>query len=262
MSHKSPCTIVTAYFKLKISKASHETYLKWMQNMLINSNPMVIFCDTVSKSYIESVRKMVDPELERTCIIITEVSEFYSYKYGEKFVEHFAMDTEKRVGHNIILYMIWAEKSHFLKRAIELDPFESDYFLWSDIGCFRRENTEFRNWPNPSRIATLPKDKVLLLSVIPFTPSELACKTLSDLPSFQFQNRIGAPIFGGTKEILLQWHDKYYEMLEYFISINRFIGKDQSIMNSVYLMNREFCELINWKEGCNDPWFYLQDYLA
>ena len=28
-------------------------------------------------------------------------------------------------------------------------------------------------------------------------------------------------------------------MLEHFISIGRFIGKDQSIMNSVYLLNRD-----------------------
>jgi Bacterial protein of unknown function (HtrL_YibB) len=258
----SACTIVTAYFKLKISKASHDVYKGWMQNMLINSNPMVIFCDVESSSFIESVRRLVDPELIHTHIILTEITDFHSHKYGETFIEHFEMDTEKRVGHNIALYMIWAEKSHFLKRAIEIDPFQSDYFLWTDIGCFRRENIQFRDWPNPLRVAAMPKDKVLLLSVFPFTESELACATLEDLPSFQFQNRIGAPIFGGTKEVLLRWHDLYYEMLEHFIYIGRFIGKDQSIMNSVYLMNKDFCELVTWQPGCADPWFYLQEYLA
>jgi hypothetical protein len=255
-------TIVTAYYKLNQSKASHEQYTKWMQNMLVNKNPMVIFCDAESQPLIEGIRKRYDPGFTNTRIVICEIVDFHSYKYGETFVAHYAKDTEKRVGHNILLYMIWAEKSHFLKRAIELDPFKTDYFLWSDIGCFRRENTQFRDWPRAQRIMALPKDKVLLLSVIPFTQTELACKTLADLPSFQFENRIGAPIFGGTKEVLLRWHDLYYGMLEYFISIDRFIGKDQSIMNSVYLMNRDFCELVTWTPDCADPWFYLQDYLA
>lgn len=36
-------TIVTAYFKLKMAKASPETYVRWMKNMLDIDNPMVIF---------------------------------------------------------------------------------------------------------------------------------------------------------------------------------------------------------------------------
>jgi hypothetical protein len=68
-------------------------------------------------------------------------------------------------------------------------------------------------------------------------------------------------MFGGGKDVILNWHKKYYEMLEYFISINRFIGKDQSIMNSVYLLNKDMCELVNWQPGCPDHWFYLQEYL-
>jgi hypothetical protein len=157
--------------------------------------------------------------------------------------------------------MIWAEKSHFLKRAIELNPFQSDYFLWVDIGCFRVPNTEYLNWPNPEKIAQQDKNKVLLLSVVPFMMPELLCNFKEELPSFQFTNRIGGTIFGGGKDVLLKWHDLYYEMLEYFISIDRFIGKDQSIMNSVYLMNRDICNLIKWEEGCRDSWFYIQDFL-
>ena len=138
---------------------------------------------------------------------------------------------------------------------------KTDYFLWVDIGCFRKPNIDFIHWPNPDKINHLPKDKVLLLSVYPFESHELSCNNEEDLPSFQFTNRIGATIFGGGKDILLKWHTLYYSMLEYFISIGRFIGKDQSIVNSVYLLNQEQCHLVQWKNGCHDIWFYLQDYL-
>lgn len=251
-------TIVTSYFKLKQSKATHETYQQWMQNMLVNNNPMVIFCDAESQSMIADFRRGY---ADKTRIIVTDFKDFYSYRYAKYFLEHYKMDREQRVGHNIFLYMVWSEKSNFLKRAIDMDPFRSDYFIWVDIGCFRVPNTRYLQWPNPEKINGLDKTKVLLLSVVPFTSEELGCRTLEQLPSFQFLNRIGAPILGGGKNALLEWHRKYYEMLEYFITIHRFIGKDQSIMNSVYLLNREMCHLVNWVPGCPNEWFYLQEYL-
>jgi hypothetical protein len=251
-------TIVTAYFKLEQSKASHDIYIDRMKNMLIIDNPMVIFCETECVEWIKELRK---DKIEKTNIITTTFKDFYSYQYIDTFLENYTKDHEKKVGHNIFLYLIWNEKSHFLKRAIELDPFKTDYFLWVDIGCFRRTNVDFIHWPNPIRIKQIPKDKLLLLQVIPFSEKELTCKKKEELPSFQYTNRIGAPIFGGGKEIILKWHDLYYNMLEYFISIDRFIGKDQSIMNSLYLLHQDQCELVSWKPGCDDPWFYLQDYL-
>jgi len=251
-------TIVTAYFKLSKSKASHEIYVGWMQNMLAIDNEMIIFCDP---KLVDEIGQFRANKETKTRIVPCQFSEFYTYRYANYFLEHSKMDSEVAIGHNMFLYMIWSEKSHFLKRAIELDPFGSEYFLWTDIGCFRRPNTDFIHWPNRERISSMPKDKVLLLSVVPFTHEELAVHSLDELPSFKTANRIGGTIFGGGKEVLLQWHDKYYEMLEYFISIDRFIGKDQSIMNSVYLLNRQMCELVNWVPGCADTWFYLQDYL-
>ena len=252
-------TIVTGYFQLETSKASHDIYSGWMKNMLDNNNHMIIFCD---KQSIHQIRELRKEKMEKTLIILTEFTDFYSYRYYDNFIQNQTIDTEVTRGHNALLYMIWAEKSNFLKRAIELDPFETDYFLWVDIGCFRRPNTEFLNWPNPLRIREIPKDKVLLLSVFPFTKEELSVYNINYLPSFQFTNRIGAPIFGGGKKVLLEWHSKYYEMVENFIKMGRFIGKDQSIMNSVYLLNKEMCDLVSWKQPCNDIWFYLQEYLV
>ena len=250
-------TIVTAYFQLKISKASHDTYTEWMKNMLLINSPMVIFCDSASKPLIESLRTH-----EKTVIVETTFRDFYTFKYSQTFAKHFELDHEQHVGHNMFLYMIWNEKSHFLKRAIEMNPFHTEYFLWVDIGCFRVPNTEYIHWPNPEKVASLDRSKVVMLSVTPFNSFELLCNSLATLPSFQTQNRIGGTIFGGYKDALLRWHDKYYEMLEYFISINRFIGKDQSIMNSVYLLNRDLVHLVRWVPRCRDKWFYLQEYFA
>jgi hypothetical protein len=51
-------------------------------------------------------------------------------------------------------------------------------------------------------------------------------------------------------------------MLEYFIKIDRFIGKDQNIMSSVAIMYKDTVELIPSREDLYNRWFYLQYYLS
>jgi len=237
------CTIVTCYFQIK-SKQPVESYMLWMQYMLEKQCPMVIFCDKESYPIIKAQRP------HHTKIIVMTMTEFHSYRYIDAYRANYELDHERY--HSPELYMIWAEKVHFVKRAIEMNPFQSDRFLWVDIGCFREPSD--LQWPK----RRIP-EKVLTLLVTPFTEEELQC-TKETLPSFLTTNRIGATIFGGGKEALLRYHDLYYEMVEYFIQTGRFIGKDQSILNSVYLLNPTLFELVE-KGPCKDPWFYLQDYL-
>ena len=250
-------TIVTAYFQLGKSKHTHDRYLEWMQNMLIIQSPMVIFCDKDSVKTIEAIRP--EDSLYPTRIIITDFTEFYTYKYIETFERHYnEKDHEKY--HHPELYLIWNEKTHFLKRAIEMNPFLTDYFLWTDIGCFREKNTDFIHWPNTSKI---PTDKMLLLSVLPFTREEYDTETLESIPDFQYSDgRISGTIFGGTANSILDWHEKYYQMMDYFLSIDRFIGKDQNIMSSVAILHKDTVQLLNPDKNARKIWFYLQDYLS
>jgi hypothetical protein len=249
---EAKATIVTAYFKLEKSKASHAKYLDWMRNMLIIDNPMVIFCDKSSVLLIERLRELAG-HAETTRVIPTRFEDFYCYRYIDVFNKHMDIDHERTI-HSIELYLIWNEKSNFLRRAIEANPFSSEKFVWCDIGCFRHSNTEFVKWPNPDRVTD---NKITLMVVEPFTEDEMR----TDLPLFQYKNRISASIFAGDKDTLIRWHQIYYGMLEHYIQIGRFIGKDQSIMNSVYLVNRDMCELVRYQHGRGDIWFYLQYHL-
>lgn len=254
-------TIVTAYFQLPISKKSHEQYIEWMQNMLVIQTPMVIFSDNASKPLIQAIRGSLP-----TFYCVLEFSDFYTHRYETHFDEHQLQDHEFGIGHNTQLYMIWNEKSHFLKQASDLNPFQSEYFLWVDMGCFREPNTRYLKWPNPDKIAALEPDKMLMAQIYPFSHDELNCKTLDSIPSFQYTNRIGGTMFGGKKGAIEKWHKEYYQMLEYFIHKGRFIGKDQSIMNSVYLLKPQMVQLVSqWKQpnlaNMTSEWFYLHDFL-
>jgi hypothetical protein len=254
-------TIVTCYYLLPISKhnnPSQNRYLEWIQHMLKIDNPMVIFGDEQSFPLIKSFRQ---DKMDKTRFIQASFNEFYTARYYETFLKNYETDYEKRIGHNPLLYMIWNEKSNFLKKAIDLNPFDTNYYLWVDMGCFRYPTNDFLHYPNPARINEQDHSKVLLLQVEDFTSQELEAKDLAALPNYIFLNRISGTIFGGGKDILLEWHKTYYETLESFIGANRFIGKDQSIMNCVYLFHQDMCNLIQAPPICRDKWFFLQDYL-
>jgi hypothetical protein len=248
-------TIVTAYFNIP-SKKGDGVYKEWMKNMLIIENPMVIYTDVVSVGYISELRR---DKMDITRILVMTFKEFYCYKYYDTFVEQNKRDHERRIGHSVELYMVWCEKSNFLKKTIMDNPFGTEYFLWVDIGCFREPNHKYIKWPLDTRMKTIPPGRVLLCEVYPFTVAELRCNRFEMLPDYTYVNRIGGTIFGGSRETLLVWWEKYYGMVEAFIGANRLIIKDQTIMNSVYLLNRDLCFL----QGSNRyEWFYLQNYLG
>jgi hypothetical protein len=261
LSRSLQTTVVTAYFQLKTSKASDATYKQWMKNMLEIDNQMVIFCDEQSVGDISENRKH---KMDKTKIIVMSFTDFYCYRYIDAFRKDYLRDAESIRGHTVELYMIWNEKTHFLKRAIEMNPFQTSHFVWTDIGCFRVPNTRYIHWPNPDKILACPQDKVWMLLVKPFTMDELLINNVEQLPHFDERYyRIGGTIFGGRSDALLNLHKMYYGMIEYFISKNKSIAKDQNVMNSVYLLNRDKCLLVVPQDNPynRDIWFYMQEFL-
>ncbi len=247
-------TIVTAYFNIPKSKANHATYIEWMQNMLIIQNRMIIFCDESSAELLKSLGK---GNPCATIIVETTFEEFYCYKYIDIFRAQHAIDHENDM-HSVELYLIWNEKSNFLKKAIEIEKLfkapHNDKFVWCDIGCFRMPNTRFLRWPDANKI---PENKMLLLEVDPLNhPNDTPV-----LPDLTRLNHIGGTIFAGSSDAILKWHDAYFAMLEHLYAMGRFVGKDQTIMSSVYIDKPHLCFCVKYPRGYYDRWFYLQDYL-
>ena len=242
-------TVVTAYFNIPKSKANHETYARWMKNMLAIQNRMIIFCDAASFKLIRSLRANNPCP---TIIVQTKFEEFHCYKYLDIFKAQHSIDRERSI-HSVELYLIWNEKSNFLKRATEIEKsFKEPHntkFVWCDIGCFRVPNTRFLKWPDASKI---PDDKMLLLEVLPLN------KLTQDLSKIDY---IGGTIFAGSSDAILKWHDVYYAMLERLYDRGTFVGKDQTIMSSIYIDQPELCFCVKSPRGIYD-WFYLQDYLV
>lgn len=242
--------IVTAYFDIP-SKHPSAKYHEWIRNFLLIKTSIIVFTD--NRQFIESNRS---PNLP-IHIVDTTFTDFHTHQYCEQWKEQHTMDPEQKI-HNIKLYMIWNEKSNFIKRAIDINPFECEYFYWMDIGSFRQRHRMNHFLEIPTRTT----NKILLLQIHPFTFIE---KQLFDQPisnPFIKANRIGGGIFGGHTKTCLQWHTYYYDMLHYFITHRIFAGKDQSIMAIIAIMHPDLVQLVPPKSPRWDPWFYLQEWLC
>ena len=105
------------------SKFSFDNYLLWVENLLLLNRSIVFFVD----KEISSIIKIKRPKLyeNKTIWIELSITQFYSYKnFKKNFAESYLIDKEKSY-HSIPLYMIWAEKCYFVKKAIYHNYFKS-----------------------------------------------------------------------------------------------------------------------------------------
>lgn len=259
MSYESyQCTIVTAYYDFPYKKHSSNLYSTWIKRFFSNIKAnIVVFTDEKSSN----VLKNVIEDMNNIRIIIFPISQFYTARFFSYWQKDFQRDHERY--HNPNLYMVWNEKTMFIQRAMKMNLFNTEYYAWTDIGIMRDDKhiPYISNYPNPTIIQTLKKDKVYLLNIDDFTEDDL--RETEATERFMKCNRIGAGVIFGHKTILEKWTHFYYDMLNDFMSNDFFTGKEQSIMACVYLKHREsLIELIKPIESPIDPWFYMLYYLG
>lgn len=255
------CTIVTAYFKIP-SKYTTNSYDGWITNFLTTvDNEMVIFCDKVSFDFILNLRK---PFANKTRIVIIELEDLYCsqphfLKYWEKDIKR---DVENRI-HNINLYIIWNEKAMFVGKVIKANPFNTDFFMWCDIGCFRykEELHLFKNeFPSKNFLESAEKDKMYFINISPFQKNDYEILPNGLTNQFNHVNRIGGTMFIGHKDIFQKYIEMYYSYMNTYMNNDYFTGKDQNIMATMYILHPDLFRLVKPIDGEGNPWFYLQRF--
>lgn len=260
-SPRERCTIVTCYYQSP-SKHSLQEYDEWMTNFLTTvENEMVIFCDNVSYTKIAKLR---EPFKDMTQIYILPLEETYcgSPHYQTVWKKDWQRDIERSI-HHPNLYTIWNEKSMFVHRVMKLNPFQTEFFCWCDIGCFRSKEDLClfqHGWPSKSFLKNAKKDKMYFLNITPFESRDFETYANGLSRSFERVTRIGATIFLGHQSIFETWVETYYKYMDNYITHNYFAGKDQNIIATIYVCHPELFELVKPKPGEGDPWFYLQRY--
>ena len=245
-------TIVSCFYKLHTSKHTLNEYDAWIKCFLLNINTnIIIFVGKNEKEYIKSIIDM--NSTIKYVLIEKEMNDFNLVKtYNSNFwkIQEF-IDPGKSCGRGQDCYKIWNSKFDFLKEAIEMNPFNSDKFIWNDIGNVRDKTilNYLKDYPNYNNITTNKLDIVLLEPFI--NPSQLW---------FTDEVHFSGSMFGGGKEILLELHKLFYLYFEMYARGNKFIGCDQQILSTLFLKNKDKFNCIIPKYNHIDKWFYLYEY--
>ena len=239
-------TIVSAYYKIK-SKYKPEKYYEWIRNFALLNRSMVFFS---SKEFMTTFKEYRPKELYyKTVFIELEMEDFFAYKnFYNEFQESFKIDHENSY-HTVPLYIIWAEKATFLKKAILSNYFQSKCFFWIDAGYFRdpKEMPKYINWPSTKKC--LEDDRLLLGQVREFSDEEKKGIVNFDKKYHEKLKRninvIGG-VFGGQIKNTLKFINLYYDAIRLFIKNKKFIGKDQNIFTYVALAHPDVVKLIKF----------------
>lgn len=247
-------TVVTCYYKLNKSKHTHEEYNKWINNFLINiGNNIVIFTSQEHFDYIKTIcEKTIHRNFNYT-IRIKELDDFEIVKkHPHIWKEQEAMDANKHCGRGSGCYILWNSKFDLLKEIIIENPYQSDKFVWNDIGNVRNNNIVpyLSAYPQYDKISDNKIDIVLLR---PFV----------DEKQMYFQNEVhfSGSIFGGGKRVLIELHKLYYLYFEMYLRANKFIGCDQQIISTLYLRNESLFNCVS-ANGEIDQWFHMYSHYS
>ena len=146
-------TCVSCYFPVK--NKHDNKYLKWFENTLSIDCPYVFFTNSKYIDIIKKYRKHLP-----TYYIDCEIEDFFTYKYRNQMITHQIHCP------SVELNLIWNEKIFMIKKAYEINPFNSEWFQWIDAGiCSYRDNLPPNiTFPNINKLNLFPKDKFIYSS--------------------------------------------------------------------------------------------------
>jgi glycosyltransferase involved in cell wall biosynthesis len=266
-------TIVTCFYSVK-SKFSKSTYLEWISNFLQLEANIIIFMDN-DTDILDLIKKYRTNGLDKKTYIINEKLETWeTYKYYDYWKYCHSVDIEKE-RHSPELYMVWNEKTYFINRAINKNPFNSDWFFWTDIGSCRDKNIikNIKSYFNPNNLFknSLVSDKILLSFIEPLSKTDyelnkdnipIIYNNLSELSSCKPVVKVQGGFFGGHLDSWKKWTTQFTETLNNFIKTKTFGGNDQYIMTTAFINYPLDAQYFIPPQNNGDLWFYFLKLFA
>lgn len=219
-------TCVSGYWR--VNNKHNDKYIQWFKNTLNVNCPYIFFGNKDTIDLVKSYRANLP-----TYYIELELDEFYTKKYKDIF------KIDKIHCPSVELNMIWNEKVFLVKKAKEINPFDTEFFKWIDAGlnCLRingmPKNTK---WPNKAKIMNLPKDKFIYSTSEPIDFTKLT-------PSNYYHHVSGTWII--HKDFIDYFTELYKKYLDKLIDKNN-IWTDQVILSHIHKENPDiFFKLCN-----------------
>jgi hypothetical protein len=273
-------TISTCYYILK-SKFDHRIYLQWCSNFLslieTNNFKLVLYTNEESFEMLisndEIKRYISNPNIK---IIIYEFEQFNTYQFKSKWEQN---HQNNHLLKNIVdwkVNMLWSEKIHMVKNTMDEKYFESDLYVWCDVGYFRNRpndlnTSELTAWLNPNSLTKIDTNKIYYglvnndLRYIQSIYSLVSNKNSVGLPNVPLPPRqisIAGGFFICHRDELNWFHDCYYNKLKLYFDNNYLVKDDQIILaDCIFSDINHFCLCIE-NDVRYDNWFMFQRILS
>ena len=247
--------VVTSYFRVP-SKFVAGRYDGWMRNMLSLQDAMVIFTQPDLVDQIKDLRKHA---VNRTIIIPLVLEDLpYAKLFPASFwQDQLERDPEKGIHRSYQLFWIWLSKTWCVMQAIRLNVYDSDLFVWSDIGCFR--DTTYN-----SKTMIMHREKVPpheMLQMAHHKPNPPKEELFNNKYKHKSNFYHSGSQFAGYIDTWKKFHEYFLDTIDRFLEKNMIIVEDQAVLQSTCLSHPEICAYAPFSEVQDNHYFGLRHIL-
>jgi len=211
---------------------SVERYLKFADEYILKlPYNLIVFTDSIDvEDYIREKRK------EKLYILNVPFEDTYYYKHLTTLVElqsKFNIINGNRE-HETPLYIILNNnKFYFMEKAIELNPFNSEHFIWIDFGI----NHVAKNPEKINEWFLFIPDKIKQLCINPYI------ENIDNKTMFKYiYHHIAGGLFSGSKENLLKYCNLFKEKTEQIYS-DEWYQIDEAVITMIERDNPDLFDL-------------------
>lgn len=258
-------TIVTAFFDIgSFGKGNPNkvltlnTYLHWATTFRYLQNPLVVYTD--SRKFLDTMKALRSKLSDKTKLLLIDRNSSWAFQKRDIIKDIYAIEGYPKYYPNTVVpeySCAMHAKYDVVSRAIKENYFHTKYFAWLDVGLFRDEVNNPRNF-----ILQLPEN---------FNASKIAVNLVYKVSMNTDISRIFLRkmdwvcgcLFLGERNLLLQYTEQYKKAVDYFLS-RKLMNSDQQVLYAMYSMEGQkvfhpniSLQLYKSDNSGYNPWFYL-----
>ena len=240
-------TVVSAFYDLSDGRArsgKHQVseYMKWMQNFLASTDPLVIFCEpgSVWHSLIRTHRQHAPTiiaalPLENLTVATNFDPNFWQQAAIQRDPQPYLRYVKAR---DPRLYQIWNEKIIMVHETAVSNPFGTEHFVWLDAGYYRDTPVN----------GTIVRNNMTANGL---RPNQMILHNVEDCPVVGYLIAGGA--WGGSGSAVRLFYQRYWETFWFMVTHKiSCVGVDQYVFVHLCKSFPDLCSLHVSKE-----WFRL-----
>jgi hypothetical protein len=238
---EKPATIVTAFFKLP--EAPDRAFMTSMDNLLSMKDYMVIF---TTFDLIYHIKKKRNDASDRTVIVPFELE---STLYPQIFSKELWMqqkDLYLQESHRLL--WVWLGKTWFVNHAIKKNFFNTEVFIWSDVGIFvdsKYNNKVFARHTELIHPRSMLMGAITTKKEFQDITSHLADQTNGwSLPWINIGIFQDVSCMAGYADVFQWFHREFLRVTKTYIENGWFVGNGVNMIQTACMINYGLCRFV------------------